>query len=184
MKKDIRIVIFLVGMILLVILCVYRVLADKEIEEEITEGYDITNIPTPRTIVDPVDGKELTGIGYYKVNLQKMSTESVEAAIGSNVEITPDIITDYVCDALEDEELTVTVNGTSVKNNMCTVDLKEDIIALTKEYPEIEKLILDAFAMSILDNCRDIDAVSFTIMGKEYSTQNIKIENGKAYIKR
>ena len=152
MKKDIRLAICLVGMILLVILCVYRLLADKEIEEESGQGYEVTVVPTPRTIVDPVDGKELTGIGYYKVNLQKMSTESVEAAIGSNIEITPDIITDYVCDALEDEELRITVNGTSVNSGMCTVDLGSEILSVSEKDPGLEKLILDAFAMSILDN--------------------------------
>ncbi len=185
MKKDIRFAICLVVIFLLAILCVYKLLAEKESEaENNTGGYELTVIPTPRTIVDPVDGKERTVIEFYKINLRKMETVSAETAIEGGTEITPNLICDCVCEALEDEELKIVVRKTSISKGVCTVDLDEEIKSVSESDPQVEKLILDAFSMSILDNCKDIEAVSFTIMGEEYSTKNIKIESDKTYIKR
>ena len=183
MKKDIRLAICLVAIILLAILCVYRLLADKENEEEInTEGYENQAIPTPKVIT--VDGKELVEISYYTVNLMKMSRERAEGYIGSTDEIKPETIVEFICDALEDEELNVKVRNISISDKVCYIDLDDEIESISEMDSRVEKLILDAFSISILDNCWNVDAVSFTIMGKEYSTENIKIESDKTYIKR
>ena len=48
--------------------------------------------------------------------------------------------------------------------------------------PELEKMILDAYSMSIVDNC-NVDGVSFKIEGKAYSTQNITLNDGEVYLK-
>ena len=43
-------------------------------------------------------------------------------------------------------------------------------------------MILDAYSMSIVDNC-NVDGVSFKIEGKAYSTQNITLNDGEVYLK-
>ena len=53
-----------------------------------------------------------------------------------------------------------------------------------KKDQKLEKLILDAYAMSIIDNCDDVEGVTFTISGKAYSTESIRLDGGKVYLKK
>ena len=187
MKKDnISFAICLVMIILLVILCLYRYLADKEIESEEGENITTTVIPTPRTYVITDDGGEvvLHGIRYYSVKLSSMNTETAEAVIGEGVELTPQLICEYVSDSLEDEEIEVDVKSAVLKDSLCIVDLGEEILDISKKDRQLEKLILDAFSMSIVDNCKEVEGVSFLIENKPYSSSWIRLESEEVYLKR
>ena len=186
MRKDIRYVICLVFIILLALLCIYRILADKEIEEE-KKDPDITNvspIPTPRTIVLPGDEDKFLGtVRYYTVKLSQKNIESVESVVGQDTEVTPKLICEYIKDALEDEEIDIDINDIQQKDGICTIDLSKDIVSVAAKDAALEKLILDAFSMSIIDNCADVVGVSFKIDNAPYSTANLKLQDGEVYLK-
>ena len=38
--------------------------------------------------------------------------------------------------------------------------------------------------MSIVDNCDDVEGVTFTISGKAYLTDSIRLDGGKVYLKK
>ena len=58
------------------------------------------------------------------------------------------------------------------------------IESTAKKDPKLEKLILDAYAMSIVDNCDDVEGVTFTISGKAYLTDSVRLDGGKVYLKK
>lgn len=186
MKKDIRFCLCLVAIILLALLCIFVLLADKEKEIDTKPDYpEVSVTPTPRTIV--VSGGEnnvvLGTVSFYTVKLSGRLIESVEVAVGKGLNISPKLISEYVTDALEDEEIDIDILSITEKDGICTLDFGESIRKLAISEPDIEKLVLDAYAMSIVDNCPDINGVTFRIDGKAYSTKNISISDGEVYLK-
>jgi len=189
MRKDIRIAICLVVIILLVILCAYRLLADKEIDEdkaEVTPTSQTANYPTQPVYIIPSNNQDvvLKRVKYYKVSLADSSVVVAETAVGSDVEITPSVIAEYVSDALDDEELEVNVIEVVIEDKKCIIDLGNGIKSVSKRSAETERLVLDAFSMSIIDNCREIDEVTFRLEGKAYVTDNIRLGESEGYLKR
>ncbi|MCR4991745.1 MAG: hypothetical protein K6A45_01745 [Lachnospiraceae bacterium] len=190
MKKDIRLAVCIVAIILLVILCIYVLLSEKEKEEDLTDpnGTENRNVPTQRIIVVPTTGNNnggvLKSVRYYVIKLSGLKLDTAETAIGSEVTVTPEMISEYVSDALEDEEINVAINAISVKDNICIIDFDDDMKSTAKKDQKLEKLILDAYAMSIIDNCDDVEGVTFTISGKAYSTDSIRLDGGKVYLKK
>ena len=188
MRKDIRYTIILVIMILLALLCLYRILADKEIEGE-QEPPAVTGegaIPTERIIIIPdkdSDSNVVLGtISFYKVNLSSRIIESVEVAAQKEAEVTPKLVAEYITDALEDEEIDLEIIGIVEKDGVCFINFSDDINDIADKDPELEKMILDAYAMSIVDNCK-VDGVTFKIDGKTYSTKNRTLKDGEVYLK-
>lgn len=190
MKKDIRLAACIVVIILLVILCIFMLLSEKEKEDDLNDPSNMGNIavPTQRLIVVPSSGTDnpllLTSIKYYAIKLSDMSIQTAEEAVGNNVTVTPKMISEYVTTALEDEEINIDIRDITVSDKLCKIDFSEDIRSIAKSDPELEKLILDAYAMSIIDNCEDVDAVTFTISGMDYSTGSISLPGGKVYLKK
>ena len=92
MKKDIRFCLCLVAIILLALLCIFVLLADKEKEIDTKPDYpEVSVTPTPRTIV--VSGGEnnvvLGTVSFYTVKLSGRLIESVEVAVGKGLNISP-----------------------------------------------------------------------------------------------
>lgn len=188
MKKDIRFTICLVAIILLALLCIYSFLVDKEDERDKNPGdEEVTVVPTQRVIILP-DGENkklvLDTVRYYAVKLSGGKIESVEAAVGQGVEVSPKLISEYITDSLEDEEIDLNILGIEQKDGICIIDFDDEIVKIAKKDPNIEKLILDAYSMSIIDNCKEIDGVSFRINGKPYSTDNLTLKDQEVYLKK
>ena len=122
MKKDIRLAVCIVAIILLVILCIFVLLSEKEKEEDLTDPGITENVPTPRIIVVPTTGNNngdiLKSVRYYVIKLSGLKLDTAETAIGSKVTVTPEMISEYVTDALEDEEINVAINDISVKDDI------------------------------------------------------------------
>ncbi len=189
-KKDIRLAVCIVVIILLVILCIFVLLSEKEKEDDLNDPSNIENmaVPTPRLIVVPSSGTNdpvfLKSIKYYVVKLSDMSIDTAEEAVGNGVAATPEMICEYVSTALEDEEINIDIRKITVADNICKIDFNEEIRSIAKRNHELEKLILDAYAMSIIDNCEGVDAVTFTISGEDYSTGSVSLPGGKVYLKK
>lgn len=188
MKKDIRLAVCIVAIILLVILCIFVLLSEKEKEDDLTDPGITENVPTPRIIVVPTTGNNngdiLKSVRYYVIKLSGLKLDTAETAIGSKVTVTPEMISEYVTDALEDEEINVAINDISVKDDICILDFDSSIESTAKKDQKLEKLILDAYAMSIVDNCDDVEGVTFTISGKAYLTDSVRLDGGKVYLKK
>lgn len=188
MKKDIRLAVCIVAIILLVILCIFVLLSEKEKEDDLTDPGITENVPTPRIIVVPTTGNNngdiLKSVRYYVIKLSGLKLDTAETAIGSKVTVTPEMISEYVTDALEDEEINVAINDISVKDDICIIDFDDSIESIAKKDQKLEKLILDAYAMSIVDNCDDVEGVTFTISGKAYLTDSVRLDGGKVYLKK
>ena len=187
MRKDIRYAVILVVMILLALLCLYCIFADREKEDDRnnTEVTGTGPIPTERTIVVPdKDHNEvlLGTVRFYTVKLSSRNIESVEVAVGKETEVTAKLVSEYITDALEDEEIELDISGIEEKDGICIINFSSSIRKVAGSDPELEKMILDAYSMSIVDNC-NVDGVSFKIEGKAYSTQNITLNDGEVYLK-
>ena len=60
----------------------------------------------------------------------------------------------------------------------------DSIKAISEKNPRLEMLVLDAVAMSILDNCHEVTGVTFTIDKNTYSTANIQLNDKEVYLKQ
>ena len=189
MKKDIRLAICLIGIILLGLLCAYRLLADKEIEAEkensvsgdITSGV-IDDDPV-KEVTYKIDGEDINlhRISYYTVRLSDLSITNTETILPVGLEINPKLICEYVLYSLEDEGIETGIIGTKVSGDLCTVDMNKSIYDISKKNARLEERILDVISMSIIDNCQNVKRVTFTMEGGVYASSNIKLDKDQVY---
>lgn len=191
MKKDVRLVVCIVVILLLVLLCLYKCTAEQEDENDLNSTPPVVSeIPT-RMVTISQDSENnqpqinLVSIVYYTIiGAGGIRIDTAETFVEEHVIITPDLIVDYCLDSFMDEDVELTVLHTSVENGMCTIDFNDSILKVAEESKVSEICVLDALAMSLLDNCEDVTSVSFTINSKEYVTDNITLELGSSYLSR
>lgn len=195
MKKDLRVVICIIALVLLALLCFFK--CSAEIEDESGEGTtgapQVSEQPLPtRVIVIPGDenGENhstdigLVTIEYYTITgAGNTRIDTAEALIKEGTGITASTIVDFCLDSFTDEELDVNVLDVSQKEGICTVNFDSSIRKIAKDGRVTEVCVLDALAMSILDNCKDVVSVSFTINGEAYVTDNITLDVGEVYLR-
>ncbi len=190
MKKDIRLAICLIGILLLGILCVYVLLVDKEKEAEknnsgsgeVTTG--IVEEKENNDVTYNIDGEKMTlhKISYYTIRLSDLTITNTETILPVGIEINPKLICEYVLYSLEDEGIETDINDTRIAGELCIVDMDKSIYDIAGKNAKLEKLILDVISTSIIDNCEKVKSVTFTAEGKDYSSANINLKSGRVYL--
>lgn len=193
-KKPVLIVCFAV-VFLLALFLLYSLLADKEDgniarpdDMHATGNEDASPVPTRLVVIDGNPGKnndtktELITLRYYSVSSTNSANQTAEVMIEAEKEITPELIMEYLMDSLEDEEILLKVNKITLEDMICNIDFDSSINYIAEDSAVTEVHILDAFAMSILDNCENVKGVSFTINGQRYKTMNITFSEGEVYL--
>lgn len=193
-NKKAVIIICIVVVLLLGLLLLFGLLADREDEKnpDIYPPSNLADDPTPvptRLIVIDGDSStstnlktELVTLRYYSVSSSNIPNQTAEVVVEANKRIDPDLVLEYLVESLEDEEILLRVNKTSLNGSICNVDFDSSIGKISEKSAVMEVHILDAVAMSILDNCEDIRGVSFSIDGKRYETENIAFGEGEVYL--
>ena len=135
MKKDIRLAICLIGILLLGILCVYVLLVDKEKEDEknnsgsgeVTTG--IVEEKENNDVTYNIDGENMTlhKISYYTIRLSDLTITNTETILPVGIEINPKLICEYVLYSLEDEGIETDINDTRIAGELCIVDMDKSI---------------------------------------------------------
>lgn len=193
MKKDARFVICITVILMLVLLCLFMCSAEKEEEEN---NQKVTQIVTPvptKVISIPSDDK--SNDNGEEINLKRIEFYTITGAAGTridtaetlvleNIAVTPRLMVDYCLDAFSDEEIELEVIHIKTENGLCIVDFDESINEMEPLGRVTETLILDALAMSILDNCEEVEKVTFTINGNAYKTSNISLDEGETYLSK
>ena len=190
MKKDIRLAACLIGILLLGILCVYRLLADKEIEDEKNKGGSgevttgVVEEKENNDLTYKIDGEKITlhKISYYTIRLSDLTITNTETILPEGIEINPKLICEYVLYSLEDEGIETDIKDTRIAGDLCVVDMDKSIYEIAGKNSKLEKLILDVISTSIIDNCEKVKSVTFTTEGNDYSSANIKLLNGRVYL--
>jgi len=138
-----------------------------------------TTEPIPSEL--PFTTKELP---IYSIQTDQNELTAVSAMI--RADSTPDetVIVSAVVDALADSTYSVKVNSVTKDGSRVIVDFDSSQPPVTMVSSLVEELILDAFAMSIIDNISDCKEVGFSVDGGPYSSAHINMEAGAAYLRR
>ena len=194
MKKDARFVICITVILMLVLLCLFTCSAEKEDEEKNQQQVPVEVIPVPTKIISlpSNDGKEdsdagikLKRIEFYTITgAAGTRIDTAETLVMESIEVTPKLIVDYCLDAFSDEEIELEVIHIKNEEGLCTIDFNDSIFAAEEMGRVTETLILDALAMSVLDNCENVEKVTFTINGKAYKTSNRSLGEDETYMSK
>ena len=137
------------------------------------------------TIDDPltVAPSKTTEVPIYTISGDLTELTAVTALV-SEENITEQIVTEAVIEALEDSLIYVKVNNVFYKDNVVTVDFAATSPPVSQVGASIEGLILDAFGQSLLDNVPGCKGISFTVDGGMYSSGHFEFETDEIYMRR
>ena len=145
--------------------------AEKEVT--VTPG----NSPTPA--IQPAATADLS---LYTVNMDTGATEPFTAAVAKDTEITPELIVDKVVEAMADRSLEVHVEYVRAEKDAIIVSFYTDKAPLSEGGIVYEGPILDAIAMSLIDNLKDYNKIIYRAEGKAYQSDHIELGINEPYM--
>lgn len=195
MKRDVRFVICIIAVFMLVLLCLFMCTAEKEDDAKKAPVVTMTVTPVPTKVFSIPDDNDKTDNGentrrlkiieYYTITGSGSARiDTAENLVEENIIVTPELIVDFCLNSFTDEEIELEVSHIKTVDGICTIDFDDSIKAVAEEAGKTEDSILNALAQSVLDNCEEVDKVTFTINGGGYITANRTINLGEAYLSR
>ncbi len=145
-----------------------------------TKTGDTKTTPAPTTI-QPAATVDLP---LYTINDKTGETEPITAAVPKDSEITPELIVNNVVEAMEDRSLVVGIDSVTTEKDAVIVSFKKDKAPLNEIGSIYEGPILDAIAMSLIDNLTDYNKVIYRVEGKAYVGSHIELKLNEPYLTR
>ena len=140
----------------------------------------LTVIPSLITVT-PLKTTELP---IYTISGDLTELTAVTALVVEEEEITEQVVTTAVAEALADNAIYVSVNSVTRKDDIVIVDFDAASPPVSQVGAGIEGLILDAFGQSLLDNISGCKGVSYTVDGGRYSSGHFELEEDDIYMRR
>lgn len=160
----------------------------KPPKEDITQPTptpDLSVTVTPNSTDTPtVVPSGTTELPIYSLSGDLTELTAVTAMVGEGEEITEQLISEAVVDALADNAIYVTVNQITRQGDVVIVDFDADSPPVSQVGAGIEGLILDAFGQSLLDNVSGCNAVSFSVNGGDYASGHFEFSKDDIYMRR
>ena len=138
---------------------------------------DVTSIEVPN------DDTPASRFGYYTVDSHGNIVRATSIISGKS-SVTPGLLVEYICDALEDESIILKTEDISVDGSRCIISFTDSIQEVSSQGRNFEEAVLDAISQSILDNISTVDGIVFRIKGQAYSTGNISMDKDAVYMGR
>lgn len=148
---------------------------EKEPELSATPEINPTPAVQPAATID---------LSFFTVNMESGATEPFTAAITKDKDITPELIVDKVVEAMADRSLEVGIEYVKAEKNAIVVSFYRDKAPLSEGGTIYEGPILDAIAMSLLDNLKDYNKIIYRAEGKAYVSDHIELGIDEPYMTR
>ena len=148
-------------------------------------GNSITLTPNPseNDVTLTVAPSSTTELPIY--TLSGDFNELIElTALVAEEDITEQVVTDAVTEALAGSAIYVTVNQVTRKGDVVTVDFSASTPPVSQVGASIEGLILDAYGQSLIDNVPACKGVSFTVDGGNYASGHFEFDENYIYMRR
>ena len=159
--------------------------ADGEVQTPTSAPeHSVTLTPAPTQDISlTVAPSKTTELPIYTISGDLTELTAVTALV-TEEEITEQVVTEAVADALADIAIYVKVNGVTRKDGVVIVDFDATAPPVSQVGSSIEGLILDAFGQSLLDNVSGCNGVSFTVDGGDYSSGHFEFKENDIYMRR
>lgn len=183
MRKKIGV--FLICILVLCALCGCTKPSSGDVANPtVTPEITITTTVKPTEAVLTVAPSGTKELPIYTISGDLTELNAVTALLTEGEEITEQVVTDAVVDALADSAIYVTVNQVIRKDGVVIVDFTADSPPVSQVGASIEGLILDAFGQSLLDNVAECNAVGFSVDGGDYASGHIEFSKDEIYLRR
>ncbi len=141
---------------------------DPSATPELTPRADIADVTPVLT------GKDFKLVPHmiYSVDATSESVVNQTIMLDESTEVTPELIIDYITEALKDESVKLSFTGIEYSNGRCIVDFDDSIVSIAESSADLEDAVLDAIAQSVLDNVKGCMEIVYRINGQKYSTAN------------
>lgn len=124
----------------------------------------------------------LIAVHYYSVDASNSNVKNATVMERDDIEITPELILDYLIDSLADESVSLSYNSIDVNNGSVVIDFDNSIVNISETNAELEFAVLDAVAQSILDNIDGCKSITYHINGGAYKTDNLSFGFNDIYM--
>ncbi len=150
-------------------------------EDNKTEDTKTTVTPgtSPTPAVQPAATADLS---LYTVNMDTGVTEPFTATVAKNTDITPELIIEKVVEAMADRSLEVGVEYVKTEKDTVIVSFYRDKAPLNEGGIIYEGPILDAIAMSLIDNLKDYNKIIYRAEGNAYVSDHIELGINEPYM--
>lgn len=139
--------------------------------------------PTPGINPTPaVQPAATIDLSLYTVNMESGATEPFKVAIPKDKEITPQLIVDKVVEAMADRSLEVGIDYVKTEKDAIIVSFYRNKAPLSEGGTIYEGPILDAIAMSLLDNLKDYNKIIYRAEGEAYVSDHIELGIDEDYM--
>lgn len=149
-----------------------------------TPELTVTVTPKPTDTLPTVAPSGTTELPIYTISGDLTELTAVTALVVESEEITEQVVSDAVVDALADNAIYVKVNQVTRNGEVVIVDFDATTPPVSQVGASIEGLILDAFGQSLLDNVSGCNAVSFSVDGGDYASGHFEFSKDEIYLRR
>ncbi len=145
----------------------------EDTEANVTPGSSPTPAVQPAATVD---------LSLYTVNMESGVTEPFTIAVTKDTNITADYIVDKVVESMADRSLEVGIDYVKEDKDAVIVSFYRDKAPLSEGGIIYEGPILDAIAMSLIDNLKEYNKIIYRAEGEAYVSDHIELGINEPYM--
>lgn len=145
--------------------------------DEISPTVTPDNSPTPA--VKPTATVDLS---LYTVNMDTGVTEPFTATLAKDTEITPELIVNKVVEDMADRSLEVDIEYVKTEKDAVIVSFYRGKAPLSEGSINYEGPILDAIAMSLIDNLEEYTKIIYRAEGEAYISDHNELGINEPYM--
>ena len=142
--------------------------------------------PSPSSITNPTGSVpfQAVEVPIYTISADLSELVATGVLIDVEKELTVDLVVSAVSEALQDNAIDTKMNQVILGSHFVTLDFDPSAPPVTGVSADLEELILDAYAQSVLDNFSDFSEVRITMNGYAYASAHRKLGLNEAYLRR
>ncbi len=150
--------------------------------QDSTSGDSNATIPSGSSPTPAVLPAATVDLLLYTVNMDSGVTEPFTATIKKDTDITPELIVEKVVEAMADRSLEVSIENVKTDKDAIIVSFYRDKAPLSEGGIIYEGPILDAIAMSLIDNLKDYNKIIYRAEGKAYISDHFELGINEPYM--
>lgn len=140
-------------------------------QENSSDSTDVTDPGSSAVNSTTVGAFTPVRINYYTVDAKTDQLRMAAAMLNADEKLTPSLVLSYIVDSLEDSSVILGIDSVNTDGDLCVISFDSSIKDISVSDPDLEEVILDACAQSIIDNFDDINRICMRILGEAYITE-------------
>lgn len=124
---------------------------------------------------------EEVGIPIYTIDMVSMQSVCETVYLMNGEKISLNKVVEETVKLFQTKNIEIEISDIKQKNGIAYISFAKDSVPVVNSSKDVEEIILESIAKSVIDNCREIEKIVFQVESDAYISENIQLGKEEIY---